>query len=295
MQRRFVAARHREDTAADEAMPPLGAFLPDPLEEFATADVAEFADVADQPADASRLGRLGSGLHAVVIGASGGIGSALTDRLCRDPAVAKVFAFSRSPFPTFGGKIVAGHVDVELERSIERAAAAAAAAGPIHAVFVATGRLDDGTEGGEALPYDDAALALAFKVNAIAPMMIAKHFIPMMAPKSVFTVLSDDLEQSEGSGGVGWNAYRASKAALNTLIRSLARELADRGSGTICAGLHPGPVDTLLSHSLLAAVPDDDLISPDAAAQRLVDMASDLAPADSGEVVAWDSSRDQAA
>ncbi|OYW86436.1 MAG: C-factor, partial [Hyphomonas sp. 32-62-5] len=85
----------------------------------------------------------------------------------------------------------------------------------------------------------------------------------------------------------GWHAYRASKAALNLLIRNYAIEQARRAPGSICAGLHPGTVDTGLSRPFQSGVPDGKLFTPQQSAAYLLGVIDRLTPEDSGKCFDW--------
>jgi NAD(P)-dependent dehydrogenase (short-subunit alcohol dehydrogenase family) len=86
----------------------------------------------------------------------------------------------------------------------------------------------------------------------------------------------------------GWHAYRASKAALNMLLRTLSIELARANPRAMYVGLHPGTVDTTLSAPFQATVPEGKLFTPEFAAARLLEVLDRLEPVDSGNVIAWD-------
>lgn len=86
----------------------------------------------------------------------------------------------------------------------------------------------------------------------------------------------------------GWHAYRASKAALNMLIKNFAIELHRRNPAAICVGLHPGTVDTGLSQPFQANVPEDKLLSPDFVSDRHISVIDGLETGGSGKQFAWD-------
>ena len=88
-----------------------------------------------------------------------------------------------------------------------------------------------------------------------------------------------------------WHAYRASKAALNMVIKTLSIELARRLPNALCVGLHPGTVDTPLSEPFQSAVPADKLFSPARSARYLLTVLDRLTPQDSGSCFAWDGTR----
>lgn len=239
------------------------------------------------------LGSFGPGLNAAVIGASGGLGRAFVAWLAASPAVARVAACARSDPGLDEPK--ARWIALDLEREGSVAAAAREAGGfaeAYHLVIVATGLLHDGAalrpeKSWQALDPD--ALARTFRVNAIGPALVAKHFLPLLARdrKAVLAMLSARVGSIEDNRLGGWHAYRASKAALNMLVRTLSIELARRNPGALCVTLHPGTVDTALSKPFQRDVPDERLFSPRQAAGCLLDVLDRLTPADSGRLFAW--------
>ena len=189
-------------------------------------------------------------VNAAVIGASGGIGGAFVDALAASPNVARVAAFSRARRSFADPKITAHGIDLEDEASIEAAARAAEEiGGRYHLVIVATGILH-GPGGLQPektwRALDAAAMDRVFRLNTVGPALVAKHFLPLLAKddKAVFAALSARVGSIGDNSLGGWHAYRASKAALNMLLKNFAIELARRNAGALCVGLHPGTVDT---------------------------------------------------
>lgn len=217
-------------------------------------------------------------MTAVVIGASGGIGAALVAAL-KDEDVA-VRGFARS----FDG---ASRLDLADEASI---AAAAAGAGSPEVVIVATGLLHDDAHGPEKAlrELDPVWLGRQYAVNAIGPALVAKHFLPIMPKtgRSVLAILSARVGSIADNHLGGWYGYRASKAALNQLVRTLAVEDKRRNDRGIVVALHPGTVDTRLSKPFQSA--GRDLFKPDRAAVQLLDVIDGLKPGNSGRFFAWD-------
>jgi NAD(P)-dependent dehydrogenase (short-subunit alcohol dehydrogenase family) len=82
----------------------------------------------------------------------------------------------------------------------------------------------------------------------------------------------------------GWYAYRASKAALNMILKNASIEIARKNKHAIVAGLHPGTVDSALSKPFQGNVPDGKLFTPDDSAAKLLSVLDSLTPADSGHV-----------
>lgn len=237
------------------------------------------------------LGSFGDGINAAVIGTSGGIGSAFAHQLDSCPTVKRVIRLSRS-------RETATHtLDLEDEASIADAAAAIEeSVGPLHLVFVATGILHDG----DGLQPEKTwrslsapALERAFRVNATGPALVAKHFLPLLASdrKSAFAALSARVGSIDDNRLGGWHAYRASKAALNMIIKTLSIELSRCNPQALCVGLHPGTVDTVLSKPFQSGVPDKALFQPAHSARALLTVLDHLSPEDSGNLYAWDGAR----
>jgi len=243
------------------------------------------------------LSSFGGDLTVAVVGASGGLGSAFTTALEAAPAVARVFAFSRREVAGRTAKSRWQALDLEDETSIARAAETLrAAGGGLNMVIVASGLLHDGAGLQPEKSWrglDPAALQRAFAINASGPALVAKHFLPLLVKdrKSVFAALSARVGSIEDNQLGGWHAYRASKAALNMLIRTLAVELARRNDHALCVALHPGTVDTALSRPFRASVPEGSLFTPDFAAGRLLAVLDGLSPGHSGGLFAWDGQR----
>lgn len=178
-------------------------------------------------------------------------------------------------------------LDITDESSI---AATAARIGPVDAVIVATGLLHDGQQAPEKTyrALDAAALARSFAVNGIGPALVAKHFLPLLPRdrRGVFAALSAKVGSISDNRLGGWYAYRASKAALNQLIRTASIELRRTHPQAICVGLHPGTVDTRLSAPFQRGVPD--LFTPERSAAALLEVLDSLTPEQSGRLWAWD-------
>lgn len=221
--------------------------------------------------------------RALVIGASGGIGAALVRAL--EQRDWQVTGLSRSAAPP---------LDVTDEASIAAAAGHLAGDAPFALVIVATGLLHDRRLAPEKSlrDLDPRQLAQSFAVNAIGPALVAKHFVPLLprTGRAVFAALSARVGSISDNRLGGWYGYRASKAALNQLIRTLAIELARTRPDAICVGLHPGTVDTRLSAPFQRGVAPDRLFSPDRSAGHLLDVIDQLTPAASGRCFAWDGS-----
>jgi NAD(P)-dependent dehydrogenase (short-subunit alcohol dehydrogenase family) len=244
---------------------------------------------------ALRLTSFGADLNVAIIGATGGIGAALASELAACPAVKNVHRLSRAGGGS--GEAAGLPIDLEDERSIEKAAhTLREIAGSLDIVVTATGILHDG----DGLQPEKSwrtmsapAMQKAFLLNATGPALVAKHFLPLLSNRSklVFAALSARVGSIEDNQFGGWYAYRASKAALNMLIKSLSIELARRNPAALCVGLHPGTIDTKLSKPFQRSVPEGQLFSARTAARHLLTVLDGLTVEDTGNCYAWDGTR----
>jgi NAD(P)-dependent dehydrogenase (short-subunit alcohol dehydrogenase family) len=233
-------------------------------------------------------------ITACVFGASGGIGRALTQALLDDPAVARVFAGARrgSALPAAPAKLHPFAFDLGDEASIAAAAATMAAEGPVHLIIIATGLLH---EDGALKPEKSfkmqtpEAYARAFAVNTIGPALIGKHCLPLLprGGKCVFAALSARVGSISDNRLGGWHAYRASKAALNMVVRNFALEISVRNPDALAVTLHPGTVATGLSAPFQAGVNPEALFASEVAAAHLLMVIDALTPVETGQLIAW--------
>lgn len=219
--------------------------------------------------------------RAVVLGAGGGLGGALATTLVSDGWI-EVHALSRAGTQLAGCH--AGVADVTDEASL--ASSAARIGEPVDLVFVTAGVLNGRAARPERRLADltPEGLAESFAVNTAGPALAAKHLAPLLPRdrRAVFAVLSARVGSLADNRLGGWYSYRASKAALNMVVRTLAVELARTHPHAICAALHPGTADTPLSRPFQRGVPAGRLQTPATAARRLVDAAARLTRVDSG-------------
>lgn len=220
------------------------------------------------------------GSLALVIGSSGGIGSALLALLQSDTTFARVYGLSRATEPA---------LDLLDEARIAQAAKHVSglmmASGlDLRRVVDATGTLSGNGYAPEKSwrELDPAQMAHAFALNAIGPALLMKHFLPLLPKhgKAVFATLSAKVGSIGDNRLGGWYSYRASKAALNQLVHTAAIELRRSQPEAICVALHPGTVATGLSAPF--AKTGLDVQSPAVAATRLLAVLDGLSAADSG-------------
>ncbi len=208
-------------------------------------------------------------IQAVVVGAGGGLGQALATALERRGAYGRVTRVGRSSTPP---------LDLLSEPSIAAAAAWVAEHGEVRLVLDATGFLHDDRFCPERgwRDIDPAHMAQAFAVNAIGPALLMKHLCPLFPRQGrvVFATLSARVGSIGDNRLGGWHSYRASKAALNQLVRTAAVEMRRHNPAGLCVALHPGTVDTPLSAPFAKA--GLDVRSPEVAAGEIVEALESL-------------------
>ncbi|MDG1281719.1 MAG: SDR family NAD(P)-dependent oxidoreductase [Pseudorhodobacter sp.] len=212
--------------------------------------------------------------NALILGSSGGIGSALYDALqARGGAVTRL---SRR------------ESGLEMTDEASIAAAFKTLEGPYDTVFIATGALEIGPHRPEKTLRSLSAEALQaqFAVNALGPVLALKHLIGLL-PKDKpcrVGILSARVGSIGDNGLGGWYSYRAAKAALNQLVHSAAIEIARSHPQAVVALLHPGTVATRFTEKYVGNHPT---VSPQTAAENLLGVLAALTPAQSGGFYDW--------
>ncbi|MEL6662146.1 MAG: SDR family NAD(P)-dependent oxidoreductase [Pseudomonadota bacterium] len=224
---------------------------------------------------------------AVVFGTSGGIGGEMARQLAAKRG-GPVFGVSRSQAPAIDG-VTPLRADLTDEDALAEVAENIKAEGKPDLVIVSAGLLSNG----EALQPEKSykhqsldAFQKVFAANTFGPALAAKHMLPLMPRdgRAVFAALSARVGSISDNRLGGWHAYRASKAALNMLIRNYAIEQGRRNEDFIAVGLHPGTVDTKLSEPFQGNVPDKKLFTPEYSAKALLGVIDNLTPEQSGNV-----------
>jgi len=231
------------------------------------------------------MNHLPEGYRALVIGASGALGAAFVRQLQSEPRCSQVVAISRQSSPG---------LDLTREDSIQACAHALSAQGPFHLVIDATGALTLNQRGPEKRldELDGAQLLDVLQLNAVGPVLLLKHFTPLLAAgqRVIWAKLSARVGSIEDNRKGGWYSYRAAKAALNMLLQTAAIEIARRRPLSVVAALQPGTVRSALSQPFVGEAAMD----PDVSAQRLLAVLDGLQPTGRaqfvdhlGQSIAW--------
>jgi NAD(P)-dependent dehydrogenase (short-subunit alcohol dehydrogenase family) len=213
------------------------------------------------------------GTVALIVGATGSIGGALNTSLCCSDAFSEILAVSRPALDVTSEESVAALAEKIANMSQE-----------LSLVIDATGYLHDAN----AMPekswrqIDPEHLVKAFRINAIGPAILMKHFLPLMPRdrRSVFATLSARVGSIGDNKLGGWYGYRASKAAVNQFVHTAAVELKRKKPLAICVALHPGTVESKLSAPF--AKSNLEVRSAAEAADQLLKVIDELEPRHSG-------------
>jgi len=202
--------------------------------------------------------------NAVVAGASGGLGRALTDALTERDDIDHVFALSRRYFAPRHPKLTWLEADASEARALERVAGTVADSAPaVHLLIICTGILHGGDDAARLWPekslgeLDGENFREVMSVNALAPLQVIHAFAPLLRheERTVIAALSAMVGSIGDNRIGGWYSYRMSKAALNMGLRNAAIELGrlrPRGRPKpIVAAVHPGTTATALSEPFL--------------------------------------------
>jgi len=224
----------------------------------------------------------------LVAGATGGIGRAFCARASEHFPDAQIIRMARvlGSLQPLQNPTVDIQLDIAEEQNIGTAVARIPEGLPIDWVFIATGWLHDSTHIPEKTykSLDAAHLLHAYRLNAVGPALLVKHLVTRLDPARACKVgiLSARVGSISDNGLGGWHAYRASKAALNMLIKNFAIELARKTPAHIIVGLQPGTTDSPLSAPFQRNVPDGQLQTPEYTAAQLLRVMNTLRPEDSG-------------
>jgi NAD(P)-dependent dehydrogenase (short-subunit alcohol dehydrogenase family) len=184
---------------------------------------------------------LPEGYRALIIGSSGTIGSAFLELLQADPRCSQVLGIHRHSSPA---------INYADESSIAIAAQALASSGPFHLIINAIGVLHTDAWSPEKKGADlcFSQLEAIFKINAFGPAVTLAKFSTLLAKdNAIMAVISAKVGSIEDNRLGGWYSYRASKAALNMLLKTTAIELRRTQANTKLIALHPGTVNSRLS------------------------------------------------
>ncbi|WP_017314723.1 SDR family NAD(P)-dependent oxidoreductase [Mastigocladopsis repens] len=243
--------------------------------------------------------------NALIVGASQGIGLGFVQKLLQDDRFTKVYATYRLPESAselltlesqHSDRLTCLSMDITEEPQIvEVVQQISVAVNKLHLVVNCVGLLHDGALQPEKSlrRINPEYLMRYFQVNSIGAILLTKHLLPLFRhhERSVFLSISAKVGSIGDNQLGGWYGYRASKAALNMLMRTAAIEYRRTSPKTLVVMLHPGTTDTRLSRPFQVNVPEEKLFSVERTVNQLLAVIEQLQDGDSGQFFSWDGSR----
>ena len=225
-----------------------------------------------------------------IIGSSGAIGRAFLDAYIADKEISNIYSISRTEVELNDERIIHINIDVTDEVSV-KAAASKIGENRLDKLIVATGILHTELFGPEKSIKDIKIenFVKIFSVNAFGPALIGKYFLPLMKKdkKSIAAFLSARVGSISENKLGGWYAYRASKSALNQIIKNFSIEAKRTNPTGIIIGLQPGTVKSKLSEPFQKNVKKGKLLLPKDSVKSLIRVIENVMQNDSGKIFDW--------
>ena len=210
---------------------------------------------------------------AIVFGASGSIGSNISLQLQNKNF--KVYDFSRNNNPT---------IDILNENYLKDISNTFIKKNIKIKLFInAIGFLHDEKYSPEKKIQDInfKYMKKSFEINTIPTALMIKYFVPLMAKdeKSIFATISAKVGSISDNFLGGWYSYRASKAALNQIIKTASIEQKRINKKLIIVSIHPGTVSSKLSKPFIGK---KEVQTPEESAKKIINLLENLTTQDSG-------------
>lgn len=243
--------------------------------------------------------------NAFIAGASQGIGLGFVQKLVEDTRIAKIYATYRNPESaerlfavanSHPDKLTCLSMDITDEAQItDICQKIKNEVKNLHLAINCVGFLHDSIQQPEKSlrSINLENLTRYFQINSIGGVLLAKHLLPLFKhqQRSIFATISAKVGSIGDNQLGGWYGYRASKSALNMLMRNVSIEYGRSCPKNIVVTLHPGTTDTRLSQPFQANVPPEKLFSIDKTATQLLNVIEKLQASDTGQFLSWDGSK----
>ena len=229
--------------------------------------------------------------NVAVIGSSGAIGKAFLNQYLKDSSISNIYAISRTHIETNDERIKYIQMDITDEKSVENAAKTIKEK-YLDQIIIATGILHTSSFGPEKSIRDISVnkFVEVLTVNTIGPALVGKYFLPLLNKKnkSVMAFLSARVGSISDNKLGGWYSYRASKSALNQVIKNFSIEIRRTNLNAVIIGLQPGTVKSKLSEPFQKNVKEGALISAEESVTKLFKVIEGSSNTDSGSLLGWD-------
>lgn len=228
-------------------------------------------------------------MKVLLIGGNGGIGIGLLNALLARGDASEIHATYNRVRPSLSHDSVKWHqLDVTCEEGFKELASKI---DKVDLLINCVGMLHTKEYGPEKTirSIEPDFFMNSFRINTLPSLLIAKHFSrSLLAPSpTIFAVISAKVGSIEDNRLGGWYSYRASKAALNMALKTLALEWRLKVPNCCIAALHPGTTDTQLSKPYQVNVPDGKLFTASHTASLLIEVIEGLTPKLSGRFWDW--------
>ena len=244
-------------------------------------------------------------INVLIVGASQGIGLGFVSKLLLQNKINRVYAIYRQPdsasslvqqTQSYADKLTCLRADVTREEEIISAVEIIKQqVEKLHLVINCVGILHQNELQPEKSlrQIESERLLRYFEINSIPSVLLAKHLLPLFRHQdsSVFAAISAKIGSIGDNRLGGWYGYRASKAALNMLMKTVAIEYGRVSPKTIVVTLHPGTTDTHLSRPFQKNVPPEKLFSVERCVNQLLKVIDHLTINDTGQFFSWDGNR----
>lgn len=225
--------------------------------------------------------------NVLLLGANGGIGHALLERMLSENEGLEIYALSRHP-------IEHSRVHNFVCESInEESLAIFLAKYPyvkFNLILNTIGYLENEFGGPEKSlrDIDETKLLEYFRINAILTPILAKVVRNHLAAEGFAFVALSAMVGSIGENELGgWYGYRASKSALNAFLKNISIEWKRVYKNSLVLAIHPGTTHTRLSEKFNIRV-THHVFTPDEAAKNICDIIFSTDFSRSGSFLNWD-------
>ncbi|BBP44651.1 SDR family oxidoreductase [Thiosulfatimonas sediminis] len=225
-----------------------------------------------------------------VFAATGGIGAAFGKELSKRFAGCQLVGFARNP-EKIDASVFQQSFAFDLaqpEQFLDVIKVASQLGAPDY-VLIASGWLHDADTQPEKTyrALNAQHLQKSYQLNAIGPVMLVQAILQNFGVKTPMKigVLSARLGSISDNKMGGWHAYRASKAALNMLLKNIAIELKMKRSPITVFAIQPGTTDTRLSKPFQKGLPPEQLQTVEFTAQKICDLFAEVKLAHSGQLI----------
>ncbi len=236
-----------------------------------------------------------NGYSALVIGAGGGLGKATIQMLLEQGEYLSVHGVSRQEKPADFGSVAWHQMDTSDENKVSELVQSLKQQGSFSTIICCTGALHCSQSKPQLEPekrledIDPNVLLHYFMTNTIVPTIWLKHGLTLLKGnhRANFVLFSARVGSISDNKLGGWYGYRASKSALNMMIKTAQVEYRRRAPNVCLVSYHPGTVDTPLSEPFQSNVSSDKLFTPQFSANQLLKIIPDLSLEEAPHYVDW--------